>query len=434
MAVQKGSPWLSLLNRERIPIPITANESTDTVVIGGGIAGLSTAFYLLHDTDREVVLLEANLVAHGATGHSAGSVVASMEKSYNELIQNLDEECVAQGYRELRSGWHLLEEILEKIGQKNIFHRVKGMTFVDSQKMISSMIEEADRRAAIWGEKVEVVIISNTSANIGGTREVESEQLVPPFNLKNKGYTAAMCVPAGVLNAALFTNIIADYLLDEYPDRFHLYEKSRVRRLRLGDEIAATVDRNTVFADNAVLCTNGYIGMEIESCEVPVSVGNIKAKIGFMSGWYDNESPASASFFKEHEKSYYYVTNHPYSEHSLTTLGGPEKDLASGEQYNPQKIYDVDAYNRLDIFGRETLDDYSRDMEWHGLMGYVTDGIRLVGPDPNNPNLMYNLGCNGIGILASLAGGWKVAQQMCGITLPQSMFDPCRLANIDQSD
>jgi len=61
-------------------------------------------------------------------------------------------------------------------------------------------------------------------------------------------------------------------------------------------------------------------------------------------------------------------------------------------------------------------------------MGYTSDGIRLVGPDPGNPSLLYNLGCNGIGLLASLAGGWKVAQQMRGALFPPSMFDPARLA------
>lgn len=40
----------------------------------------------------------------------------------------------------------------------------------------------------------------------------------------------------------------------------------------------------------------------------------------------------------------------------------------------------------------------------HGLMGYTKNTLRLIGPDPFNTVLMYNLGCNGVGILPSIHG------------------------------
>jgi glycine/D-amino acid oxidase-like deaminating enzyme len=57
-------------------------------------------------------------------------------------------------------------------------------------------------------------------------------------------------------------------------------------------------------------------------------------------------------------------------------------------------------------------------------MGYTSNGIRLIGPDPANSSLIYNLGCNGIGILPSIYGGKRIAQYINGEALEPSIFDP----------
>lgn len=46
-------------------------EQTDVVVVGGGIMGTSTAFFLATETDRDVALLEKENIASGSTGDSS---------------------------------------------------------------------------------------------------------------------------------------------------------------------------------------------------------------------------------------------------------------------------------------------------------------------------------------------------------------------------
>jgi hypothetical protein len=57
-------------------------------------------------------------------------------------------------------------------------------------------------------------------------------------------------------------------------------------------------------------------------------------------------------------------------------------------------------------------------------MGYTPSGIRCVGPEPKNPVLMYNLGCNGVGILSSIAGAKRIEKHINKIHLRPSLFDP----------
>jgi hypothetical protein len=48
----------------------------------------------------------------------------------------------------------------------------------------------------------------------------------------------------------------------------------------------------------------------------------------------------------------------------------------------------------------------------------------LIGPDPFNTILMYNLGCNGVGILPSIHGWRKTTQFILGNVSEPSIFDP----------
>ena len=57
-------------------------------------------------------------------------------------------------------------------------------------------------------------------------------------------------------------------------------------------------------------------------------------------------------------------------------------------------------------------------------MGYTPNGLRCIGPEPLNPVLMYNLGCNGVGILPSVYGGKKISQFLNNEDLTPSLFDP----------
>jgi len=64
------------------------------------------------------------------------------------------------------------------------------------------------------------------------------------------------------------------------------------------------------------------------------------------------------------------------------------------------------------------------DFHWHGLMGYMDGMVRVIGPHPGRPALLYNLGCNGVGFLPSIHGGRQIGRLLAGERLPPSIFDP----------
>jgi len=50
--------------------------------------------------------------------------------------------------------------------------------------------------------------------------------------------------------------------------------------------------------------------------------------------------------------------------------------------------------------------------------------VRVVGSHPLHPELLYNLGCNGVGFLPSVFGGERISRILAGEQLAASIFDP----------
>jgi glycine/D-amino acid oxidase-like deaminating enzyme len=147
--------------------------------------------------------------------------------------------------------------------------------------------------------------------------------------------------------------------------------------------------------------------------------------------------PAAISFIKNEriggDLPYGYVTRRTYDRPSgaatLTSVGGPETELDDDEHYDHERPVPASALEQLDRDVRSEVADpggshAAFDYAWHGLMGYTPNKLRLIGFEPTNPALLYNLACNGVGILPSLHGGRRIAQLINGEQLPPSLFDP----------
>jgi glycine/D-amino acid oxidase-like deaminating enzyme len=230
-------------------------------------------------------------------------------------------------------------------------------------------------------------------------------------------------------------------MLDRYPARFRVYEDTLVQKITVDNEVGngATLraGKNVVFANYAVLCTNGYKDLDIEGVDASIKQA-VRGIVGFLVGYMNDREriPAASVYFSTSRSSqaagYFYLSRRRYFEglkRELTSVGGPDRSLGENERYDPDDNTGMNEYySRIEEFYRKTIIDASadtrRDYSWNGLMGYTPSGVRIIGSDPANPSLIYNLGCNGIGILPSIYGGMRVAQIIKGEKLTSSIFDP----------
>lgn len=456
--IPNRSPWLHQLNRTRPVVPLDRDVSADVAIVGGGIAGVVTAFFTLRDTDKSVVLLEADKVAHGATGHNAGQLATYFERSFAELVRDFGLPMAALGQKQVESAWGLLDAIVSDAGLTTPIYRFTGYAGYATLDSVLALLSD-NRLRVEGGLPAEAIFIAKEWELIDQIPEeyqslystIAHEDLLALLEVRQPQYIAASAYQKGCMNSALFSEEIVRCLMETYADRFSLFEGSPARTVRL-QEFQAIVhaSNHAVTAGRVVLCTNGFENFDIVN-EAGSDINTqfhhlISGRIGYMAGYIEpmNSAPVAISYYPDQGagtgdptgEAYYYLTRRPHEHengdtHNLVCAGGPDKVLPNQALYSKEDDCSPDMHESIDGFLKESYQHFPNEEErmeyafcWHGLMGYTPTGVRRIGPEPCNPVLLYNLGCNGVGIMPSLFGGKRIAEFLNGETPEETIFDP----------
>ncbi|NDE68238.1 FAD-binding oxidoreductase [bacterium] len=455
------SPWLHQLDHERPITKLREDIATDVAVVGAGIAGISTAFFLLKNTDKRIVILEKFRLAHGATGHNAGQVVSYFERSFASMTKEFGLKMAGEGCGAIDGAWELIDQMYTEAGLNIPFSRFTGHVGFSSALQLMNFLEDARlrKRAGLIIEECFVAhdapfIGSIPAAFAGLYTTVPRGDILARLETVNDSFVACISHQKGTINSALFCQEVLAYLLKKYSDRFHIYEETLIGKVVLKKDhaILDAID-HTVTASRVVLCTNGFENVTIlneSGLDIDVKFHHdVIGVVGYMSGYLEkyNKPPAAISYFTDPDQSmedpYFYLTRRLYeydkndkgTSHNLICVGGPEIDLDDRREYIPDYDYPEKAHQDIDQFIKETVlpgknqeKDGKKDIDykftWHGLMGYTPNMIRRIGFEPKNPVLLYNLGCNGTGILPSVYGGDRISRLIKGDKLAPSIFDP----------
>ncbi|MGL5830678.1 MAG: NAD(P)/FAD-dependent oxidoreductase [Candidatus Altimarinota bacterium] len=452
MESPNSSPWLRELKSIRPTNVLEKDVVTEVVIVGGGIAGMASAFYILRDTKKKVLLLEAGKIANGATGHNAGQLVAEFEKSFTDIAKEYGADLACRAQDELLQTWDLIDEIFKEGQLKTPYFKFAGHYGLASVEEILEFLstKKIEKEYGLKSENLLVADLPELLSKIPAEYKefyvvIPHKKVLVEMETNNKNYIAYTASLKGCMNSALFTEELAGYLLNKYPDRFELYEKSKVDKLVLKKKGASLlVGGNLVDCQRVVLCTNGFEQFKIsnmEGKEIDAKYHeNVYGIVGYMAGYKENSDkpPGALAYFSGKtlniDDPYFYLTRRPYQEnidnkYNLVCIGGPETRLPDYAKYNRENTYPTEAKQSIDEFIKKNLkldvkDNIEYRFFWHGLMGYTKNGLRMIGPDPCNRVLLYNLGCNGIGIIPSILGGKKVAQFLTGKKMRKSVFDP----------
>ena len=95
--MKKKSIWIDTSNvKNRLLNSLNKDIDCDILVIGGGIAGLSTS-YFLKDSKKKIVLIDKDKIGHGVTSHNTGKLTYMQELVYSKIEANYNKK-VAKRY------------------------------------------------------------------------------------------------------------------------------------------------------------------------------------------------------------------------------------------------------------------------------------------------------------------------------------------------
>lgn len=87
--------WMLSTDDPSYPEVPSDGIDADVVVLGGGIAGLTTAYALAREGRRDVVLVEAGRIAAGVTGYTTAKVTVAHNLVYTDLTDRFDADAAA---------------------------------------------------------------------------------------------------------------------------------------------------------------------------------------------------------------------------------------------------------------------------------------------------------------------------------------------------
>lgn len=441
------SPWLSQLKDGRPHYRLEQDIDCDVAVVGAGIAGVMTAYQILKLTKSTVLLLDAGRIAHGATGRNAGQVVSYFERPLKDIADAFGEELAVRGQMAVESAWGILDDIISDCAIETPLFKCKGYAGLSTHAQIMEQLQEKDLRARNGLEDDQLLLSVTFDLKSIPTHlrkyvlQVPHSTVLKALKTENGAFVAAEASLKGCTNSAMLCEELVGWMVRTHAGRIFVAENLPVDTVTLAkDRATLTTNGPVVSAKKVVLCTNGFENFTIvnkKGADIDTSFhDSVRGTIGYMAGYID-EADQSAYAVSYHENAdykdaYYYLTRRPYShgekKYSLVCVGGPERILPDRAQYDASASFPADLEEELDRELRRTYHDLppaaTRQFLWQGLMGYTRNGIRRIGFEPKNKTLLYNLGCNGIGILPSIYGGKRIAELLAGMSLPQSIFDP----------
>ena len=432
------------------PRPLAANVTSDVAIVGAGIAGVATAFFTLRSTTKHVILIERDRVARGATGRNAGQLTTYFERPLFDIADEFGAEPAIEGQRAFDDAHDLLDLMTAETGVRVRVERFTGHLGMFSLDHLQVHLRngllrrQGDLRPEPCLVSDEAEFLDRIPAEFAPLYSVVPQARIRELlETTDDRYRAVLSDVKGCANAGLFVQEVLAYLERQYPDRLRYVDHALVDRVVVGDEggVVAHVGRHAVSASHVVLCTNGFTDHVVEDgVGAPIRLHEsqqVVGTIGFMAAFFEDRprSPAAMSYIRNAtiggDTPYVYVTRRTYDRPAdsatLTCMGGPEHPL--GRPWVREEAFPGTVLGYMDEHIRPFAQParppgLPYDFQWHGLMGYMDGGVRVIGAHPGRPALLYNLGCNGVGFLPSIHGGRQIARILSGEGLPPSIFDP----------
>lgn len=438
------SPWLHQLERTRALYRLDQHRHEDLAIIGGGIAGLMTAAFTLLHTKRSVLLIEATRLAHGATGHNAGQIVSYFERQLPDLAKSFGKAKAGDAIRAVESAWDLLDELKEAFHLQTPIHRFPGYVGFHDQAALDMLLATVRLRQDLGLSPQPLYLAEEALPHLRLLRTSEElftalpkKQLQTMLETTDASFIGVQAAKKGVTNSAALTEELAAALLEHYPERFMVLEETPVHTITFRKTHAdiETKLSFTIQAKDVVLCTNGFESFHLfgqDGTKIDRRFhDSVRGIIGYMAGYETQTAPPTAISYLapnyHEEAAYTYLTRRPFTRGSLICWGGPEKPLPEDMTYHRTIPVPPEPLRELkDAIKTLRSEDKKKPFlfRWHGLMGYTKSGVRIIGTDKIEPRLHYNLGCNGVGILPSIYGGYRLARLLKDEKLESSIFDP----------
>jgi glycine/D-amino acid oxidase-like deaminating enzyme len=389
---------------------LTEDISTDVAIVGGGIAGMTTA-YLLSKAGKKVAVLEDGFIASGETGRTTAHITHALDDRY----YNLEKKHGLVGSR-LAAESHtaaidFIDSIVREEGIDCDLARLDGYLFLDATDDKQSLEREL------------------AAAHNAGLEDVK---MVKESPLKQRDISPCLCFP----NQAQFQPLkyihgLAKTITSKYGTT--IYTTTHASEVGSEDEKVGikTSNGHRVTATNIILATNAPFVDKVskiydkqKAYRTYVIATEIRKNATPKALYWDTGNQKS----KENIKPYHYVRMQEKvndDNYDLLIVGG--EDHKTGNTENKQRI--DKRFERLDNWMRNRF-PVKRPIvyRWSGQVMEPADGLAFIGRNPGpNKNIYIATGDSGNGMTHGTIAGIILSDLILGKNNPwEELYSPGR--------
>lgn len=382
--------------------PLQRDVRTQVAVVGGGIAGLTAAYFLAR-AGRQVTLLERYHLAEAETGHTTAHLTHVVDSRLRHLKRIHGDEAAKASWVAGAAAMDLLERIVQEERIPCRWQRVDGILYGDHEADPQLLREEADIARA-YGFTAELVEPGDVPFPCKAALRFPGQAKFHP-----REYALGLTRRLEALGVDIHEGT-AVHDVDEHP--------GGPGRVRLDTSTGATVWADTVIAasnvpvvDKVKLYTKLYpyrsyvIGARVPHGDIPDGL------------WWSTFDPAALY------DAYHYARVEPGEDEDLVILGG--EDHKVGHSTDPEE-----AWARLERYLSDALPDAHPVVEhrWSGQIIETLDGLPYIGVNPlSSDHVLVATGFSGNGMTFGTIAGWMLAERAEGRTTPyDAVFEPSR--------
>jgi glycine/D-amino acid oxidase-like deaminating enzyme/nitrite reductase/ring-hydroxylating ferredoxin subunit len=364
---------------------------TDVAIIGGGIVGITTAL-LLKERGADVVLLDANRLACGVSGHTTAKVSSQHSMIYSRLRSRFGPDG-ARTYAEANE--MALRWIADRVEREAIecdFRRRSSYAYVTSPSARSTAEDEAQaaREAGLPASLVDTTPLPypvEAAVRFDGQAEFHVRKYLLAL-------VDALAGPGGSCQ---------------------IFEHSRAAEVDTDEDCVVKTPGGCVIANQVVIATH-YPFLDRSLAFARVHPQRSYAILCRISG-----VPPQGMFIS---------ADSPTRSIRGVPLEGEELLLVGGEGHRTGTGGDTEErYGRLEAFAREHWDVRSIDYRWSAQDNTTVDQVPYVGPiTPRADRVFMATGFAKWGMTGGTAAGQLLCDLLLGDDNPSAgLFDPNRL-------
>ncbi|GAA3326167.1 FAD-dependent oxidoreductase [Paeniglutamicibacter sulfureus] len=373
----EGEPislWVATGGTTDYPGP-RGDVEVDVAVIGGGIAGLTTALTLKR-AGRSVAVIETSKVGTGVTGHTTGKVTSLHRLAYTDLRDSHDAD-TARVYGQANEA--AIRHIADVVAAEGIdcdFRTVANYTYAESDDALARVRAEAE---------------FSTELGLPATFTAD----VPlPFPVKG----AVRFDGQAQVHAVKYLQGLARAVNG---DGSFVFEGTRATDIQEGSPCIVSLDGGIVRAHDVVVATNVPFG------DQGLFDARCLAHRSYLVAAQVDDAPLDATFISVDE---------PMRSILTVAVDGRNYVLAGGEGHRVSESGDTaERYRRLTAFAREALGTGEIAYRWSTQDGIPLDGLPYVGlMSPTAKHVYVITGLRKWGLTNGTAAGLILADNITG--------------------